>query len=204
MRAGQRLTNSRGNEILLFPLEYLYLTEGRVPPEHDVLALDFLGWGSSGRVYDCNCYAPFSCSVVYTGNDHNMIIWSDNPVVFADGTIDYASILVAHSNTEPANVGTHFTQGDLFYHTGNYGFSGGDHLHIELAKGHNTWNDTYIGLKNAIHFYDGVYVNDTEIVRGGEFTWKTYKRPIITKTNKYNVLLYTFNNTKRKVVDKYV
>lgn len=169
MRRGQRLHDAQGNEVCLFPLEYMYISQG----EHQLKAIDFLGWNSQGRVYDCECYAPFSGSVVYTGNDHNMIYWSDSPVRFADGTLDYATILVAHSMTAPAGVGTHFTQGDLWYHTGNYGQSTGDHLHMEVAKGHVMWASGGLNLNNPYSMYDMMSVNDTTLVNGYGYNWRT-------------------------------
>lgn len=179
MLAGQKLKNSSGNEVILFPLEYLYVTANR--PEHDVLALDFLGWDKNGRVYNCPCYAPFSGKIVYTGNDHNMIYQSDEKVVFADGTIDYATILVAHSKEAPQPVGTHYNQGDLWYRTGAFGNVTGDHLHTEIAKGHVKWNASGIGLKNAIHFWNGVYINDTVVVRPDLYIWKIFDGGITPK-----------------------
>lgn len=173
MKPFQKLTNDNGNEVILYPMEYLVVSRG----DHDGHAFDMLGWGIDGRVYNCPCYAPFSGVVHYTGNDHNMIYWSDNPVVFADGTVDYASILVAHSETPPGVVGTHYSQGDLWYHTGNYGQSFGDHLHIEIAKGHVSWNSAGTGLNNSLSLNNGVYVNDTVIVNGGGYAWIEYKGP---------------------------
>ena len=196
MKANQQLKNNKGNEIFLFPLDNMYLTPARDPAEHEVLALDFLGWNGE-RIYNCPCYAPFSCKVVYAGNDHNMICWSDEEVEFADGTIDYASVLVAHSNLDIPYVNQTFKQGDLWYHTGNYGMSTGDHLHIEIAKGHNLWNDDGIGLKNAIHCWLGMYVNDTILFRTGDFDWKIYEGGITPinpkKRKKFKWVLYTKN-----------
>lgn len=170
----QRLFDNQGNEVCLFPLENLHLSPDRNPPEHDGLALDFLGWNSLGRVYDCPCYAPFSGNVVYTGNDHNMIYWSSNPVRLVDGTLSHVSILVAHSETAPGTVGTSYVQGQLWYHTGNYGQSTGDHLHMEVALGHVMWNQAGTGLENPSHMYNVMAVNDTVISRGLDFNWREY------------------------------
>lgn len=170
----QRLYDDQGNEVCLFPLEYLYLSPDRVPPEHQDLAMDFLGWNSLGRVYDCPCYAPFSGSVVYTGNDHNMIFWSSNPVRLVDGTLSHVTILVAHSDTAPPSVGTQIVQGNLWYHTGNYGQSSGDHLHMEVALGHVMWNSSGTALENPAHIYNVMAVNNTVISRGLDFNWREY------------------------------
>ena len=202
MTPGERLNDTQGNEVCLFPLEYLHLSQG----EHQQFAMDFLGWNANGRVYDCPCYAPFSGQVVYTGNDHNMIYWSDNPVRLVDGTLSHVSILVAHSMTAPAGVGTHFTQGDLWYHTGNYGYSFGDHLHMEVALGHVTWDSSGLHLLNPAHLYDVMAVNDTVIDYGMGFNWRTYggvvppgPTPTIKK-NKFPWVLYNNKFKKRRVM----
>ena len=181
MRASQRLYDGQGNEVCLYPLEYLHLSQG----EHQQLAMDFLGWNSSGRVYDCPCYAPFSCEVVYTGNSHNMICWSINPVRLADGTLTHLSVLVAHSQTAPKSVGQTYIQGELWYHTGNYASGGdvstGDHLHMEFARGHVRWDRTGMHLDNPEHMYNVVCVNDTVIDSGMGYNWKTYNLQWISK-----------------------
>ena len=174
MQPLERLFDDSNNEVALFPLEYLYLSTARDPAEHQLLAMDFWGWNSLGRVYDCPCYAPFSGSVVYTGNDHNMIYWSSSPVRCADGSLSDVTLLVAHSDTAPGSVGTSYVQGQLWYHTGNYGQSTGDHLHIEAAKGHVTWDSTGTHLDNPSHLYDILFVNDTVLVRPESFNWQTY------------------------------
>lgn len=189
MKPGQRLKNSSGNEVILFPLEYMMVSQG----PHSGEAWDFLGWGNNGRIYNCPCYAPFSGSVVYTGNDHNMIYWSDEKVQFVDGSIDYASILVAHDETNPV-LGNKFNQGDLWYHTGNYGMSTGDHLHMELAKGHVKWNASGTGLANAIYLPLGMYVNDTTIINDGGAQWVIFDGPIppiIRKKKRFPWVLYS-------------
>lgn len=170
MRPNQRMTDSQGNEVALFPMEYLHMSQG----EHQLYALDFLGWNASGRVYDCPCYAPFTCRVTYTGNDHNMICQSIDKVRFVDGTLDYATVLVAHSMTAPATLGTVFTQGQLWYHTGNFGHSTGDHLHMEVAKGHQSWATGGLHLNNPYHMWNMLATDDTVIDYGMGLNWRDY------------------------------
>ncbi len=172
MQPLQRLYDSNGNEVCLFPLEYLRMSQG----EHQLYAMDFLGWNSLGRVYDCPCYAPFSCEVVSTvGTGNNMICWSVSPVRFVDGTLDYATVLVAHSNTSAPAIGTSFVQGQLWYHTGNAGVSTGDHLHMEVARGHVRWDSTGTHLTNPYHLYDMMAVNNTVISLGMGYNWREYQ-----------------------------
>lgn len=193
MQPFERLVDDSGNEVALFPLEYLNVSNR----EHQLLAIDFLGWGSSGRVYNCPCYAPFTGQVVYTGNDHNMIYWSNSKVRFVDGTLDFASVLVAHSETPPAIVGSVFTQGSLWYHTGNYGYSSGDHLHIEVARGHVTWDSSGTHLLNPYHLYNMLAINDTIVVDDEGYNFRVYNGVIPTNYKKKKFPWFIYANKKR-------
>ena len=179
MIAGQKLKADDGYEVALFPCEALYLTESRDPDEHDVLALDFLPRNTSGAVITAMpCYAPFSGTLVYTGNDHNCILESDDKVHMPDGSLQYGRVLVAHSFTAPVQ-GTHYNQGDLFYRTGNYGMSFGEHLHMEVAsvssKSAQYWNNGGIGIYGAIHMWNALYVNNTVLLRPENYNWQEFQ-----------------------------
>lgn len=181
MTPNQRLVASDGYEVALFPCQALYLSPARDPDEHDVLALDFLPYNISGvRITAMPCYAPFSGTLVYTGNDHNCILESDDKVHMPDGSLEYGRVLVAHSFTAPVQ-GTHFNQGDLFYRTGNYadgGASFGEHLHMEVAhvpdKSNRYWNQGGIGIYGAIHMWLGLYVDSTVLLRPENYNWVKY------------------------------
>lgn len=181
MVAGQKLVASDGYEVFLFPCEALYLTPAREPDEHDVLALDFLPYNIVGqRITAMPCYAPFSGTIVYTGNDHNLILESDDKVHMPDGSLEYARVLVAHSFQVPVKE-THYNQGDLFYTSGNYGQSSGEHLHMEVAhvptKETRKWNVGGIGIYGAIHMWLGLYVNNTVLLRPENYKWVEWNEP---------------------------
>lgn len=184
MRANQRLVASDGYEVMLFPLEYLYMSqdEGGDYSHAGTLAMDFLGWGISGRVYSCPYYAPCSCTCIGSTESANRIWQSNNKVHLPDGSLDYVSWVVAHDNFPP-NVGTVLTQGDLMGHTGTAGFVTGDHVHLNVAKGtYDGWervppNNNY-QLKNSMHIYNACYVNDTTILQGYGHNWVTYTGPV--------------------------
>ena len=179
MTPNQKMVAQDGYEVFLFPCEALYLSPARDPDEHDVLALDFLPFNISGeRITAMPCYAPFSGTIVYTGNDHNCILESDDKVHMPDGSLEYARVLVAHSFTAPVQ-GTHYNQGDLFYRTGNYGQSFGEHLHMEVAhvptKSTRYWNVGGIGIYGAVHMWLGLYVNNTILLRPEDYNWVEYQ-----------------------------
>lgn len=203
MRAGERIVASDGYEIALFPCEALYLSEARDPDEHDVLALDFLPRNTAGQAITAMpCYAPFSGTLVYTGNDHNCILESDDLVHMPDGSLQYGRVLVAHSFTAPV-YGTHYNQGDLFYTTGNYGQSYGEHLHMEVAsvssKSLQYWNTGGIGIYGAIHIWNAMYVNDTVLLRPEDYNWVEWDEPLPEeKRKKFPWVLYARKFRERR------
>lgn len=207
MIAGQRLVASDGYEVALFPCEALYLTPAREPDEHDVLALDFLPFNTQGnRITGMKCYAPFSGTIVYTGNDHNCILQSDNLVHAPDGSLKYMRILVAHSYIAPV-LHTHYKQGDHFYTTGNYGQSYGEHLHMEVASvdtpNERQWNTGGIGIYGAKHMWLELYVDDTVLLRPENYDWKEYGTtpPIPYNPGDFIVMYNTISQLKRKEVN---
>ena len=188
MRPLQTLVASDGYEVALFPLEYLNMSqdEGGDFSHSGTYNLDFLGWNSLGRVYSCPIYAPCTMKVVgyvsgYAGA--NMVIFqSVSPVHLADGSLDYLCITFAHDPNPPyTTIGQTVGQGQICYHTGSYGPVTGDHVHSCCGKGEyqgltNRGNDKW-DLTNRIHYWDGVYVNDTTIINGYNHNWRTYDAP---------------------------
>lgn len=176
MRANEQKIASDGYEVCLFPCECMFLNVSR--PEHDVYALDFLPVTAQGvPMNKMPCYAPFTGSIVYTGNDHNCILESTNKVHTPSG-LKYVRVLVAHQDNPPPSVGTDFRQGLKFYETGDYGYSFGEHLHMEYAIVDNKtdpyWNSSTIGLYGGIHMWDALYIDDTFVAQGGNYNWKLY------------------------------
>lgn len=203
MQANQKLIASDGKEIFLFPCDAMYLTPARIPPEHDVLALDFLPRDTNGnKITGMKCYAPFSGTIVYTGADHNLILESDD-VVHTPNGLKKMRVLVAHSYIAPVK-GTHYNQGDHFYTTGNYGQSSGEHLHMEISEANssNYWNSNGIGLRDAVHMWQGLFVNDTALLRTGDFNWEEYYiPPSPTSNNKIIGVWNSIYRYKRKEVN---
>ena len=125
MRAGQSLVANDGYEVMLFPLEYMYMSQGELTPSgyshHNCLSMDFMGWGANGRIYQCPYYAPCSCKCVQVGN--GSVVWeSTNKVHCPDGTFNYVTFHFAHDDNATIHyIGQTKQQGDLIGHTGTTG-----------------------------------------------------------------------------------
>lgn len=207
MLANHTYTGSNNKQNSMFPLEYMYLTqgEGGSYSHAGTYAMDFQGYDSNGRVYNCPYYAPVDLTLVAISDSasHGYVYTSNQQVNFIDGTSDYLTILVAHDSTS-YSVGRTVSQGQLLGHTGTYGVATGDHVHIEVKKGtyegchYNSYN-IYM-LTNSTHIYDLLGKDDTVIVEDGDYNWRDYgtsPTPITIK-KKFPWVLYA-----RKLRDRY-
>ena len=124
-------------------------------------------------------YAPYDGKVVYVSTSAAYIIFQSlNPVEYADGTVDYMTIMVIHDdNVGRFSVGQTFSQGAHFFNEGCSGNATGNHIHLECAKG------TYAGqsknssgvwcLNNQINPYDALYLsNTTNVINGYGYNWR--------------------------------
>lgn len=192
----QRLIASDGYEVMLFPMEYMNISQGEGGSLSHNLAMDFLGWDANGRVYNCPYYAPCSCRcVAHWGSSDNATWESLDLVHCADGTLRKVTFCFNHDSMPPA-VGTVLTQGDLIGHSGTAGVATGDHMHFNTANGdydgyEQIGTTGWYELKNSNHIYSICYVNDTTIVDGNDYNWLTYTGPTeITKKEKFPWVLY--------------
>lgn len=180
MRANQRLVADDGKEVMLFPLEYMYITQGEdgSTSHGGTLNIDFIGYNASGRVYDCPMYAPctLKCVAAVNSTNNGRVYESLAPVHTPNG-LQYVCFLLMHDENPPS-VGTIFRQGQVFAHTGNYGESTGDHSHQNWADGKYTGTHSSSGhlqLNGTDHIYDLCYVNDTVLVQDYGYNWKIYQ-----------------------------
>lgn len=185
MRANQKLVANDGYEVALFPMPYLYMTqdEGGDYSHTGTYNIDYIGYNGSTVVTNAPLYAPCTMKVISYSPSYNggnaVIFESTNKVHFADGTLDYMTLMFMHDNNPPyTTVGQTVSQGSVCYHTGTYGQVTGDHVHSCLGKGQGgyfvqrpsgNWD-----LSNRIHYWSGVFVNDTTIVQGYSHNWKTW------------------------------
>ena len=202
MLAGQTLRANDNKEVCLFPLEYMNISQGENGQysHQGTLNIDFLGWNTNGRVYQCPYYAPVSCTCVAGGGvDNWRVFTSTNQVHLANGNLSYITWVQMHDNNPPS-VGDTFNQGDLIGHTGTAGNVTGDHVHFNFALGtYAGWETVSSGqtqLKNSMHMYDACYINDTVIINDENYPWLIYTgptppTPTIFKKTKFTWVLYT-------------
>ena len=179
MVANQTMVASDGYEVMLFPLPYMYISQGEGgATSHDgTLNMDFIGWGANGRVYQAPLYAPctIKCVATISAQNHGRIFESVNKVHTLHG-LQYICFMTMHDNNPIASVGDTFNQGEIFGHTGTYG-DVGDHVHMNTANGVYTGYHTVNGhtvLNNSEHIYNICYLNDTVLYRPLTYNWLNY------------------------------
>ena len=182
MRANETMTADDGKEVMLFPLEYIYISQGENGQysHQGTLNIDFLGWGANGRVLHAPIYAPCSCRcvAVITGIDNGRVFQSTDRVHTPRG-LEIVTFMFFHDNNPIASVGDTFHQGALIGHTGTAGNVTGDHMHFNTANGiyaggHTVPPASQWELVNSEHIYDICYDNDTVIVEGYGYNWQKY------------------------------
>lgn len=194
MLANHTYVGQNGKQNCVFPLEFMYLTQGENTgsTHKGTDAMDFQGmYNASTRRYRCPYYAPCDMTLVAIGdsNNHGYVYTSDNEVNFIDGTSGYFTIIVAHDNTS-YSVGRHVAQGQMLGQTGTYGRVSGDHVHMEAKKGqwqglvensYGIWH-----MKNSTHLYDLFGVDDTFLLVTGGYNWREFGDAPIPPTPSYS------------------
>lgn len=225
MIAGEKSVGSNGKQNFLFPLPYMYLSQGSYTATYShngCYAMDFIGWGENGRILNAPVYAPFDCTcVAIWGSNSPMVVWqSDDVVNYIDGdTIktDICCIGFVHDdNTLSFHVGDTRKQGDIISHTGTYG-ADADHIHIEGKIGvyngyhlnsygvymmtDSTWLYNLFGV-NDTNMYKDYYVNHDNV--RVDYHWRTFSdtptppTPIPSYSIKNNFKWVLYANKLRK------
>ena len=184
MLANHTYVGQNNKQNTVFPLEFMYLTQGENGgySHQGSYAMDFQGMSSpSTRLLRCPYYAPVDLRLVAIAdsNSHSYVYTSLQEVNFIDGTSDYFTILVAHDDTS-YSVGRTVAQGYELGRTGTYGNVTGDHVHMEVKKGtyegcHTNSEGVYM-LTNSTHLYDLFGVDDTVLLVDGGYNWREFRQ----------------------------
>lgn len=162
-----------------FPMQYLRITQGVYGSysHKGVKAMD-LG-GKDTRIDDA--FAPFT-GVVKKIYPSGNTVWleSVNKVWYADGTLDYMTVMFTHDNdVSDLYVGKVIPKGTIFYQEGTKGNATGNHIHLECGRGKFTGTGWYKNsqgkwtINNSILPYDAFSLQDSTIVLDGKgYPWR--------------------------------
>ena len=176
--SGSGGSNSDGRQLAVLPIDYVHVTQGEYGQfshfrgSGQELAIDF--------IFPTNRYpakAPFDIEVMDRRDNYATVVWKNTkPVMGANGVeYDQLHIIVIHDwNFKDYKIGDKRKKGEVFYHsgseTGGGGVSTGDHMHLEVMKGHKYQFPP--PSSNQLHIYE---VFDTKHVKTwvdkGGYTW---------------------------------
>lgn len=177
MKAGQKSVGSNGKENILFPLDYLYVTQGEMvsgDTHEDTWNMDYIGTSTKYPYY-----APVTSKVVYTSSANGItIIESVEEVNYIDGRVDYFQAMFWHNDNLIHSVGDIVNQGELLGHTGTTGQVTGDHVHVGIGtgkyQGMTSSPEGHTILYNQYHQYNAFGINDTTIRNTWGYTWNEF------------------------------
>ena len=173
----------------LFPSSYMRITQGYGEGTHkDSYAIDNAGKDSGIS----DIYAPFTGVIkkIYPNDANEVWLESVDKVEYPDGTIDFLTIMFAHSN-DVSNlfVGKRIHKGEVFYKEGTKGNTTGNHCHIECGKGKYTgtgWhknNSGYWSINNGKRPEECLWIDDNiTILDNHNILFKKISTEMVNKT----------------------
>ncbi len=181
-----------GIEDILIPMENFRCTQGDFEGNHPWYACDMAGKDGGRDV----AFFPFTAICKATNPSDGNAVWyqSKNKVRFADGSIDYCTIMVLHDNDlNGVVVGREYPQGSQMAVEGNkmgttYGKIG-NHLHMEFAKGPFTKqyakNNKGYYLPNGTAIEKCCFADGTKFLNSGNWAWKYLKDVPVNESTLY-------------------
>lgn len=178
MKQNQKSTRN-GVQDILFPMEHMNITQGNNGQysHQGVNALDLAGRDGGRDLF----HAPFDveCMATDSPQNGNAVFWQSSAKVrFADGTIDYATIMIIHDNSLGGIYkGVKYPQGTQIAQEGTAGNATGNHNHFEIAKGkyshmYNLNGQGVYSLPNSISADKACFIDGTVIINGNGMAWK--------------------------------
>ena len=172
----------------IYPSSNMRLTQGYNEGTHmDSFAIDDAGIDSGISTLK----APFTGIIkkIYSADANEVWLESIEEVEYPDGTIDYMTIMFAHSNNvDDLFVGKKISQGEPFYSEGTKGQATGNHCHIECGKGKFTgtgWhknNSGYYSINNGKKPEECLWIDNTiNVIDNHGYVFRTIQQdPPIT------------------------
>lgn len=167
MFAFDGIVNEEGYEFALYPADVLSVTQGYYDTysHQKQNALDIT---TPKQVV----FAPFTGKIVRIDRGYHRYntVWlqSCDKVVYADGTVDYMTVVFMHdNNVSDLSIGQIVTQGENFYHPGVAGGATGTHVHIACIRGEYK---SSMGLTGS----GDVYPEDALFIKSGTTVHSAY------------------------------
>lgn len=176
MIKGQKSVRN-GIEDFLCPFTDMYISQGSngAYSHKGIMANDVRG-KVAGIKYPY--YAPCKIKCLATYPESGQSMWqSVNKVRFANGRVDYATIMIAHDDTIDCKVGQVIEQGSQLGNMGTKGNATGVHCHIEISQSNDrTWKKNKYGnycFNNEYDTDECYFVDNTNIIKGNGGNWRT-------------------------------
>ena len=188
----QRFQTSRrgGIQDFLCPFTDMYITQGsnNKPSHMGIMANDVRGIEKGKRYF---IFAPCDIKCIKTYRESGQAMWQSlEKVRFANGRIDYATIMVAHDNTMDCYPNLVIKQGNSFFQMGDKGNATGVHTHIQISQSKDTsWYKNRYGVyqfNNEYDLDDCYFMDNTNILEGRGGNWKYTSDIKVCKLN-YNM-----------------
>lgn len=183
MQAGQTLYDTEGNQVLLFPLDVMNITQwhGAGTYSHQ----SGCEFDTVGNTAQYPVYAPCDCHVLHKydtyQNGYTRLYTNDVKVRTPSGVKEPGGVVFGFTHRNSVLEGETFKQGQHIYNTGTSGNVTGDHVHIDqsftpgasLVPPATSGQSWYIaGSVEPVVFW---FVNGTDIKNGWGQSWQTYE-----------------------------
>ena len=170
----------------LFPNDVVNITQG---------AYENYSHGRQNAI-DCvsntRFFAPFTGVIKHIGgtNECNGVyLESVNPVMYADGTCDYMTVLFMHDDdTSDLYEGQVIPQGQAFIDKGSAGDATGAHVHIAVYRGKYDANAVFTGSGNVYAQNAFFLLRDTVIKSGYDLSWSNILTAVLLRIIRLNII----------------
>ena len=180
-------------ENAIFMMDYLNVTQtaNNNFSHKGCLAIDIAGLDTGIDTLK----SPFTGTIKRIYSDNNAVwIESNDKVRYADGTIDYMTVLTMHNNSTSLKVGDVIKQGTPYYKEGTRGYATGNHIHLSVGKGKFTGSGWYQNsngnwcINNQYDVYKALFLdNNTKIINSGGYNWIRVRKDTTTNNILYIV-----------------
>ncbi len=188
MKKGQILKTPSGVEVVLFPMQYMRITQG-INGSYSHKGDNALDIAGKDAGID-PIYMPCKMKLVWKDEKIGACLYNSVKAVhMADGTEDYIHMLTVHDNNiSDLPLGNTFPQG---YETGDEGTAGnatGNHVHLVFGKG--KYSSGYPLVKNSYGVWvlpnqldprKVFFINGTTVLEDMDYNFQMYYKPFSTK-----------------------